>query len=113
MLDGRVVLIEANHWDLTGGSNPSSWRYRLELAGPSGSESIFMPSEGVLHFSWGHDPDRPFVGTSPLGFCASSAASAAGLEQRLSEELSGPVANILPIPADGGDGSDDDPLAQV
>ena len=113
VLDGRVVLTEASHWALTGGSNPSSWRYRLELAGPSGSESIFMPSEGVLHFSWGHDPDRPWAATSPMGFSASSAASAAGLEQRLSEELSGPVANILPIPADGGDGSDDDPLASL
>ena len=112
-LNGKVVLTEASGWDLTGGSDPSSWRYALELAGPSGSETAHLPSEGVLHFFWGHDPDRPFVGTSPLGFCASSAASAAGLEQRLSEELSGPVANILPIPADGGDGSDDDPLASL
>ena len=110
--NGKVVLIEANHWDLTGGSNPSSWRYRLELAAPSGSESIFMPSEGVLHFSWGHD-DRPWAGVSPLGFASSSAASAASLEQRLSEELGGPVANLLPVPADGGDGGDDDPLAQL
>ena len=111
--DGRVVLTEAHGWDISGSSDPASWRYRLELAAPSGSESISIPSEAVLHFFWGHDPDRPFVGTSPLGFCASSAASAAGLEQRLSEELSGPVANILPIPADGGDGSDDDPLASL
>ena len=59
------------------------------------------------------DPDRPWVGTSPLGFAASSAASAAGLEERLSEELSGPVAHLLPIPADGGDGSQNDPLAQL
>ena len=113
VLDGRVVLTEASSWSITGGSDPSSWRYALELAGPSGSEAVNLPSEAVLHFFWGHDPDRPFVGTSPLGFCASSAASAAGLEQRLSEELSGPVANLLPIPRDGGDGSQDDPLASL
>ena len=111
--NGRVVLTEASGWDITGGSDPSSWRYRLELAAPSGSESISMPSEGVLHFFWGHAPDRPWTGVSPLGFCASSAASAAGLEQRLSEELNGPVANIIPVPRDGGDGSADDPLASL
>ena len=111
--NGRVVLTEASGWDITGGSDPAAWRYRLELAAPSGSESIFMPSEGVLHFFWGHDPERPWAGVPPLGFAASSAASAASLEQRLSEELGGPVAHLLPIPQDGGDGSDEDPLAQL
>ena len=66
----------------------------------------------MLHFRFGSDPDRPWVGTSPLGFSASSAASAAGLEQRLSEELGGPVAHLLPIPL-AGDGSGDDPLASL
>ena len=110
--DGRVVLTEASGWDITGGSNPASWRYALELAAPSGSERLFMPSEGVLHFSWGHD-DRPWAGVSPLGFASSSAASAASLEQRLSEELGGPVAHLLPIPSDGGDGSNDDHLSDL
>ena len=111
--NGKVVLTEASGWDITGGSDPASWVYRLELAAPSGSESVSLPSEAVLHFFWGHDPDRPWVGTSPMGFSASSAASAAGLEQRLSEELNGPVANIIPVPRDGGDGSADDPLASL
>ena len=110
---GRVRLRPSCSWDVTGGSDPAGWRYSLELAGPSGSETAHLPSEAVLHFQFGHDPDRPWVGTSPLGFAASSAASAAGLEQRLSEELSGPVAHLLPIPQDGGDGSDEDPLAQL
>ena len=94
---GRILRAGATPWS---------------LPRPSGSERLFMPSEGVLHFSWGHD-DRPWAGVSPLGFAASSAASAAGLEQRLSEELSGPVAHLLPIPQDGGDNSDDDPLGQL
>ena len=111
--NGKVVLTEASGWDITGGSDPASWVYRLELAAPSGSESVSLPSEAVLHFFWGHDPDRPWVGTSPMGFSASSAASAAGLEERLSEELSAPCAHLLPIPADGGDGSQNDPLAQL
>ena len=109
---GRVLLTPAAHWDVTGGPLESSWRYSLELAGPSGSATVNLPSESVLHFRFGSDPDRPWVGTSPLGFSASSAASAAGLEQRLSEELGGPVAHLLPIPL-AGDGSGDDPLASL
>ena len=111
--EGRVVLTPACSWDVSGGPLESSWRYSLELAGPSGSATVSLPSEAVLHFRFGTDPDRPWVGTSPLGFAASSAASAAGLEQRLSEELSGPVAHLLPIPQDGGDGTVDDPLASL
>ena len=110
---GRVLLTPAAHWDVSGGPLERTWRYALELAGPSGSATVNLPSESVLHFRFGSDPDRPWVGTSPLGFAASSAASAAGLELRLSEELSGPVAHLLPIPQDGGDGSQNDPLAQL
>ena len=111
--EGRVSFIPACSWDVRGASNPAGWRFSMELAGPSGSETVNLPCEAVLHFQFGHDPDRPWVGTSPLGFAASSAASAAGLEQRLSEELGGPVAHLLPIPQDGGDGTDEDPLAQL
>ena len=110
---GRVLLTPAAHWNVTGGPSESSWRYALELAGPSGSATVNLPSESVLHFRFGSDPDRPWVGTSPLGFCASSAASAAGLELRLSEELGGPVAHLVAIPSDGGDGGEDDPLASL
>ena len=111
--DGRVVLTPSCSWDVSGGPLERTWRYSLEFAGPSGSATVNLPSESVLHFRFGSDPDRPWVGTSPLGFAASSAASAAGLEQRLSEELGGPVAHLLPIPQDGGDGTVDDPLASL
>ena len=110
---GRVVLTPACSWDVSGGPLERTWRYSLELAGPSGSATVNLPSESVLHFRFGSDPDRPWVGTSPLGFAASSAASAAGLELRLSEELGGPVAHLVAIPSDGGDGGEDDPLASL
>ena len=35
------------------------------------------------------------------------------LEQRLGEESAAPSALLLPIPADGGDGKDGDPLANL
>ena len=107
-----MVLRPSCSWYVTGGPDPAGWRYSLELAGPSGSETVNLPSEAVLNFQFGSDPDRPWVGVSPLGFAASSAASAAGLEQRLSEELGSPVAHLLAVPQDGGAGPDD-PLAEL
>ena len=110
---GRVILSPAATWDIVGESDPGSWRYRLDLAAPSGSKSQSFAARSVLHFKFGVDPDRPWHGRSPMDFAATSATAAAALEQRLAEELSGPVAHLLPIPSDGGDGGDDDPLASL
>ena len=38
---------------------------------------------------------------------------AANLEKRLGEEAGGSVAHLLPVPSDGGNGTGDDPLAQL
>ena len=43
----------------------------------------------------------------------STGTLAANLEQRLGEEAGGAVGHLLPIPQDGGDGSTDDPNAQL
>ena len=37
----------------------------------------------------------------------------AATEKSLADEAGGPIAQILPIPADGGDGEDDDPLKSL
>ena len=50
---------------------------------------------------------------SPLGWAAATGTLAANLETRLGEEAGGTVAHVLPIPQDGGDGTDDDPLAAL
>ena len=54
----------------------------------------------------------PWYGISPLGWARSTGTLAANLETRLGEEAGGPVGHVIPVPQDGGDGTDDDPLAQ-
>ena len=99
---------------MTGAFDPDGWTYRVNLAGPSLLTTRDpVPAAGVLHLMYARDPDRPWRGVGPLDSAHTTGALAANLEQRLSEEAGGPVGHLLPVPADGGDGGDDDPLAKL
>ena len=90
-----------------------SWFYRLDLFGPSGNTTRVYPSTSVLHFRFASDPERPWAGVSPMSYARLSSKLAANLELRLGEEASARVGSLIAVPADGGDGSTDDPLASL
>ena len=110
---GEIVLTPAASWDVAGGSDPESWVWRLDLAGPSGGETRIYPAESVLSFRYATDPKRPWAGVSPISYARATARLAANLELRLAEEAGSRVGYLLPVPSDGGDGSADDPLASL
>ena len=105
VVHGEIELRPAGSWDIAGGSHPSSWQYRLDMQGPSGSETRIYPAASVLHFRYATDPERPWHGISPLGYARLSGRLAANLELRLAEETGARVGYLLPIPSDGGDDS--------
>ena len=112
MIDrGRVRLQPIGSWDVRGGPVESSWWYRCDRFGPSGNLTELVPAGAVLHVRYAVDAARPWYGISPLGWARSTGTLAANLETRLGEEAGGPVGHVIPVPADGGDGADDDPLA--
>ena len=110
---GRAELLPAGSWDVRGSWSEEEWFYRLDLFGPSGNTTRFVPARTVAHCRYAVDPARPWLGISPLTWARATGTLAANLEQRLAEETGGSVAHILPIPADGGDGGEDDPLASL
>ena len=117
--DTGLSLEPAATWDVMGGPMVSSWRYRIEQAGPTTSSWRTVPAGGVVHLRWITDTARPWVGISPLQHAADSGSLSGWLERRLSEEASGPVGSFLPVakfePGDDADLTDpaaDDPLAQ-
>ena len=110
---GAPILRPAGSWDVRGPWRESAWRYRLDLFGPSGNVTRFVPSDGVVHCRYAVDPSRPWHGLSPLQWARHTGAMAANAELRLSEEASGTVARLIPVPQDGGDGGDDDPHAKL
>ena len=115
-----LALAPISHWDVHGGPWPSSWIYRCERAGPSGTAWETRVSGEVLHLRWLTDPARPWAGVSPLQHASDTGSLAAWLERRLSEEASGPVGSFLPVskfdadPDADLDADDaDDPLAAL
>lgn len=101
----------ASSWDITGGYMETSWRYRCDLIGPSRNITRIYPRESVAHFRYAIDAREPWRGVSPLQFARSTGRLSGYLETRLGDEASGPVAQLIPIPSDGGDDDDEnDPL---
>ena len=106
-------LFPAGSWDIRGGYDPRSWWYRVDLFGASQHLTKFVPGEGVLHPRYAVDPGNPWLGLSPLQYARTAGALASNLELRLGEEAGGSVGHVLPIPQDGGDDSENDPLASL
>ena len=111
MLDGGAIRLQPiGSWDVRGGPREADWWYRVDRFGPSGNLTEFVPAGAVLHVRYAVDSARPWYGISPLGWARSTGTLAANLETRLGEEAGGPVGHVLPVPSDGGDGTDEDPL---
>ena len=112
MVDGGMVRLQPiGSWDVRGGPVESSWWYRCDRFGPSGNLTEFVPAGAVLHVRYAVDSARPWYGLAPLQWARSTGTLAANLETRLGEEAGSSVGYLLPVPADGGDGSDSNPLA--
>ena len=101
---GRLMLLPASSWDVTGDVDPASWTYRLTLGGPSRLTTLDpVPSEGMVHIKYQSDPDQPWRGVSPLSSAALAGRLSAETMMALADEASGPRGMLLPTPVDGND----------
>ena len=112
---GRVRLWPVAQWYWHEGrsSDPSTWTVRVTEYGPSGSMTHVLPWSAVVWQTWGLSTTTPWVGRAPTSWAALTAKLAAEAERSLGDEVAGPIAQILPVPQDGGDGTDSDPLAAL
>ena len=111
-VDGSdVQLIPASFWDLKG--NAGRWFYRLDLAGPSATESVRLPAASVLHFRIGADSRTPWRGRSPLERAARTAELAGRTEAGLVKDARVPVSRFLNISAEGALGHNQKRLDEV
>ena len=110
---GRVSLLPCASWHFEGDGNPDTWKVRATFYGPSSSTTRHIPFAGVIFAKWGSAPGQPYVGTGPLSWAHTTARLQSESEKSLADESSGPVAQLLTIPQDGGDDSDDDPLKML
>ena len=114
--DGVPMLFAAASWDVRGGYDASTWRYRIDLFGATRHATRLVPGDSVLHFKYVTDPGNPWQGLSPLSFAATTGSVVGNVEQRVADELGGPSGYVLPVPGvsdSGTDDEDDDALAPL
>ena len=63
--DGRLTLRPASS-SITGGPDPTTWRYLISTPGPSITTSLTVPADGVVHVKHETDLMKPWKGVSPL-----------------------------------------------
>ena len=106
VIEGRLLLLPAQSWDVFGNARPDSWHYRLTLAGPDSMMTINpVQGSGVLHFRYMTDPASPWRGVGPIQSAALAGRLSAETLRALGDEMSGPTGSLLPVGADGDDPS--------
>ena len=112
-MGGRLRLLPASTWYWEGGADPADWLCTATVYGPSGSSTWRLPQSSVVFMTWGSPTARPYHGLSPSSWAADTTRLMANTERSLANEAGGPVAQLLPVPQDGGDGAEEgaDPLS--
>lgn len=95
---GGLLLLPVANYDIAGGYRESSWRYRLELAGPSRLATRRLPSRAVVHVRMGSSVQEPWRGCSPLLNAGLTASMLGRLERRMAQEVNARVGHLLAIP---------------
>ena len=73
---GRLRLLDAASWTVTGGPDPASWRYQVSTTGPSMTATRTVSADGVVHCMYSIDPARPWAGRGPLQWATSTVVAA-------------------------------------
>ena len=67
-----------------------------------------------MFLRWGTSPGTRYRGQGPASWAHTTARLQGEVERSLADEAQGPLAQLLAIPSDGGDGNEDtDPLAKL
>ncbi len=112
--NGRRHLTPATSWEVSGGLDPSSWRYHAQMSGPEGDESRTLGWDEVAFVAWATEPNRPFRGLSPLSLADRTGKLAGRLEESLGDEAGTPRGYLMPVPAvDEVPDGETDPLADM
>ena len=95
---GRGRLIAASSWDIVGGDDPLSWRYRVTLSGPTSLRTHVVPAVSVVHCRANVDPRQPWRGRSPLAIASATSNTALAAETSAKSEMEFNPTRLLPVP---------------
>ncbi len=95
---GAVTWIPATGWEITGGPDPVTWTYTLTLPGPSADQEVQRAGTDVIHIRQLALPESPWAGRSPLSAAGFSADLLAAVEERMAQETTARVGQLLVTP---------------
>ena len=94
-IEGTMVRLSVvADFDIQGQSDPRSHIYRLNMAGPSSTETVLVPAASVLHFKVGESPSAPWKGIPPLSRASATSQLAAAVESSLLKEARLPTGRL-------------------
>ena len=113
--DDHLVMLPAVVDEVLGGPLPSSWRYRVELVGPSSTRTVSRAANAIVHARYGSRSSEPWRGCAPWAAAKVDRDLLANLTGRLKEESRTRAGYLLPYSVDPSDHDDDedDPLLGV
>ena len=95
---GRLRLVPASTWDVTGGADPATWTWDVDIPGPSGTVTRSLSSDRILNLTYSEDSARPWVGLGPLQLSKTTVDLMSNIETRLRQEMGQAVGNVIPLP---------------
>ena len=103
--DGRVRILRAGAVAsvIYGDADPESWRYSLQMGGPSASRTVWAEAAEVVNVRINSDSYRPWEGIAPLARAAASGELASRLAGSLGDEADILVSRIIPLSQGAGE----------
>ena len=117
MRGGDVTLVPASFWNFeksdTNDEHEENWLCRATTYGPSSSMTRLLPRDRLVYVRWGTSPGTRYRGQGPTSWAHVTARLQGEAERSLADTAAGPIAQLLAVPQDGGDDTDEDPLAML
>ncbi|MYG65762.1 MAG: phage portal protein [Gammaproteobacteria bacterium] len=89
------VLQPAVLVNVHGGADPASWRYVLDVVGPTKTETRYLAASEVVHFRYAYRVDQPWRGVAPWQWARVSAGAAANIEALARDEAGIPAGYLV------------------
>ena len=99
MSEERIVFLPSYTFDVMGRSpEEESWRYRVNLQAPDYTRTRVVPSNGILHFRYRTDLQRPWKGISPLKESAATRKAMELTERQINWTMRSSVGTAIIMP---------------
>ena len=98
---GQLQLLPIASYDVRGDYDRETWRYLIELQGPSTTTRVTAHETDVLHPKFSIDAARPWSGIGPLQRASIAGRLSAEVSAALADESSLPTGAVLPMPTRG------------